>query len=101
MGRFRRRPKEIEAIKWDGTNLKEVFDFFDSHHPKFNEWFPTWQDFENRVREDNWDFKIFGPGDEGQHVFPGSYIIKWGPGAYSAVNGLYFESEYEEIYRED
>ena len=77
---------------------KEVFDFFDTHHPKFNEWFPTWEDFEKRVREDNWDFKIFGPGDEVAHVFPGSYIIKWGPGSYEAVNGLFFESEYVEAF---
>ena len=61
MGKYRRRPKEIEAIKWDGTNLREVFDFFDKHHPKFDEWFPKWEDFEKRVRDDNWDFKILDP----------------------------------------
>ena len=98
MTKYRKRPREIEAIKWDGTNLREVFDFFDTHHPRFNEWFPTWEDFEKRVREDNWDFKIFGPGDEVTHVFPGSYIIKWAPGAYEAVNGCFFESEYEEVF---
>lgn len=99
MGKYIRRPREVEAILWDGTNLREVFDFFgEDHHPKFNEWFPTWEDFEKRVREDNWDFKIFGPGDEVTHVFPGSYIIKWGPGAYEAVNGLFFESEYVEAF---
>lgn len=95
MSRYRRIPREIEAIKWDGTNLREVFDFFDQHHPKFDEWFPTWEDFEKRVKEDNWDFKIFGPDGEVQHVYPGAYIIKWGPGAYQAVGGMYFESEYE------
>lgn len=97
MGKYRRIPREIEAIRWDGNNLREVFDFFEDHPAKFNEWFPTWEDFEERVRQDNWLFKIFGPDNEVQHVYPGSYIIKWGPGAYEAVNGLYFESEFEEL----
>lgn len=97
MSKYRRIPREIEAVKWDGTNLKEVFDFFDQHHPKFNEWFPTWKDYEEYVKKDGYCFKIFGPNNETTHVYPGSYIIKWAPGAYEAVNGLFFESEYEEI----
>ncbi len=97
MSRYRKRPKEIEAIQWDGTNLREVFDFFDHHPEKFSEWFPTWEDFENRVKADNWLFKIFGPDNEVQYVYPGSYIVKYGPDAYEALNGCYFESEYERI----
>ena len=98
MGKYIRRPREIEAIKWDGTNLREVFDFFDSRYHKFNDWFPGWEEFEKDTKENNWGIKIYGPDDEITNVFPGSYIIRWGPGEYEAVNGLFFESEYVEAF---
>ncbi len=66
----------LPAVKWTGDNLEEVL-HFTGVHPKFEEWFGTFENFEKYVREHNNIFKIFY-GD-GSHVElePGYWIVRF------------------------
>ena len=52
--KFRKKPVEIEAIQWNGENLKEVIDFA-GRHPSAEKW--TWEEYENVVKSEG--LKIF------------------------------------------
>lgn len=62
-------------IQWTGKNLKELVQFT-GKSPKFDEWFKTWEDFENYVHTHNNIFKIFN--EDGSHIeIPvGAWIVK-------------------------
>lgn len=67
--------QKLAMIQWTGSNLKEVIDFTGKSH-KFNEWFKSWDDFENYVHTHNDILKLFC--DDGSHyeVPVGAWIVK-------------------------
>lgn len=68
--RYRKKPVEIEAIRWSGHNLKEVIDFI-GLHPSAEKW--TWEEYEAVVAKEG--LKIFTL--EGSHMASiGDWIIK-------------------------
>lgn len=68
--RFRKKPVVIEAVRWNGDNLREVIDFT-GRHESADAW--TWEFFEEVVRTNG--LKIFTL--EGSHMATvGDYIIK-------------------------
>jgi hypothetical protein len=52
--RFRKKPVEIEAMRWSGNNLREIIDFT-GLHPSAEKW--TWEEYEAVVAKDG--LKIF------------------------------------------
>ena len=64
------------AIQWKGDNLKEVIEFT-GKHKSFDRWFPNWEAYERRVKEDGNLVKLIGPrGNVKVHV--GDWIVKQG-----------------------
>lgn len=47
-------------IQWTGKNLKELI-AFTGKSDRFDEWFPTWDDFEKHIANDGNRFKIIKP----------------------------------------
>ena len=78
-------------IQWTGDNLKELV-HFTGKSPKFEEWFKTWEDFENYVHTHNNIFKIFN--EDGSHVeVPvGAWIIKT-PDGYNVASRYVFKKK--------
>ena len=54
---FTKKPVQVRAIQWTGGNLREVI-AFTGKHPRWNEWFSTWEDYERRVQQDGGVLKI-------------------------------------------
>ena len=78
-------------IQWTGDNLKELVRFT-GKSPKFDEWFKTWEDFENYVHTHDNIFKIFN--EDGSHVeIPvGAWIVKT-PGGYNVPSKGIFKQK--------
>ena len=66
---------EVKKIQWTGDNLKEVIEFT-GRSPKFDEWFKTWEEYEEYVRSHDNIFKIFFEDGSHYEVPVGSWIIK-------------------------
>lgn len=70
MPKYRKKPVIIEAIKWTGSNLKEIIDFTGQHKSVKD---TAWEDYEILVKE--YGLKIFTL--EGSHMASiGDFIIK-------------------------
>lgn len=67
--------KELKKIQWTGDNLKEAIEFT-GRSPKFDEWFKTWEEYEEYVRSHGNIFKIFFEDGSHYEVPVGSWIIK-------------------------
>ncbi len=67
--------KEQMMIQWTGNNLKDLIEFT-GKSPRFNEWFKSWDDYEDYVRQHGNIFKMFN--DDGSHleVPVGAWIVK-------------------------
>ena len=86
---YRKKPVIIQAIRWCGTNLKEVIDFT-GLHPSANKW--TWEEYRAVVERDG--FKIFTL--EGAHmVTVGDYVIRGVAGEFYACKPDIFWMTYE------
>ena len=48
--KYRKKPVTVEAVKWTGDNLQEVIKFT-GLHPKFNEWFDSFEEYERYVNK--------------------------------------------------
>lgn len=93
--RFRKKPVEIEAIQWRGYNLEDVI-AFTGKHPKFDEWFSSWDEYKEHVRDDSSIFKIFTL--EGvMSATPGDWIIKGVQGEFYPCKPEIFEATYETV----
>ena len=79
------RPK---MIQWTGNNLKEVVDFT-GKSPKFDEWFKTWEDFENYVHSHNNIFKIFNENGSHYEVPVGAWIVRTPDGYNVPSKGIF------------
>jgi hypothetical protein len=67
----------LEAIKWDGTNLKEVITFT-GKHLKWDTWFKSWEEYEAHVKNDGNLFKIIYADGTSALAAVGDYIIRDG-----------------------
>lgn len=86
---YRKKPVVIEAIRWSGTNLKEVIDFT-GLHPSADKW--TWEEYEAVVAKDG--FKIFTL--EGAHMVSiGDYVIRGVKGEFYACKPDIFWLTYD------
>lgn len=93
--RYKKKPVVIEAIQWTGSNLKEVLEFT-GKHPKFSEWFKSFEEYEEYVKKDRNIFKIFTL--EGtMEASVGDYIIKGVQGEHYPCKPDIFVATYEEV----
>jgi hypothetical protein len=88
--RYRKKPVEIEAIRWSGTNLKEVIDFT-GLHPSADKW--TWEEYTAVVRKRG--LKIFSLEGSNFIVTNGDYIIKGVKGEFYACKPDIFWLTYQ------
>lgn len=97
--KFRKKPVVIEAVRWDGTNVLEVYSFMHGA--------PTidsaagqdkWFDFENIHAGKDWHIKTLedGPNGEAKHVASvGDWIIKGVQGEFYPCKPDIFDITYE------
>jgi hypothetical protein len=86
---YRKRPVEIQAIRWSGRNLKQVIDFT-GLHPSAEKW--TWDEYEEVVRTKG--FKLFSL--EGPHIVSvGDYVIRGVKGEHYACKPDIFWLTYQ------
>lgn len=52
-----KKPITIQAIQWTGDNLAEVLEFT-GRHPKFDQWFSSFEEYAEFVKNDRNVFKI-------------------------------------------
>lgn len=95
MAQYRKRPVIIEAIRWTGDNLQEVIGFT-GKHPRWSEWFQSWEEYEARVKADGGIFKIITL--EGtMEASPGDWIIRGVKGEHYPRKPDIFEATYEPV----
>lgn len=88
---FKKRPVVIEAIQWNGSNLRQVIDFT-GLHKSAEKW--TWGEYEMVVAEEG--LKIFTL--EGAMLASiGDWIIKGVNGEFYPCKPDIFEKTYEEV----
>lgn len=81
-----------EFIQWTGENLKDVIEFT-GKHPRFHEWFESFEDYERHVKEDGQTFKIFSNPYSYSIVEVGNYILKNKVGGKQTQSCLIIEKE--------
>ena len=87
--KFRKKPVVIEAVRWIGSNLREVIDFT-GLHPSAAKW--TWEQYEEVVLTSG--LKIFTL--EGPLIASvGDWIIKGVKGEFYPCKPDIFEATYE------
>jgi len=92
MPKFRKKPVVIEAVKWNGDNLREIIDFT-GLHSSAEKW--TWDEYEKVVREQG--LKIFSLEGSNFKVTVGDMIIKGVKGECYACKPDIFEATYEPV----
>ncbi|WP_444893621.1 hypothetical protein ACJJIE_03810 [Microbulbifer sp. TRSA001] len=93
MPKFRKKPVVIDAIQWTGDNLKEVIGFTGKSE-RFDEWFSSFEDYEDFVKNDNNIFKVFtleGTMD----AEPGDWILRGVAGEHYPCKPDIFKQTYE------
>lgn len=95
MALFRKKPVVIEAVQWTGENLWDVL-AFTGKHPKWSEWFSTFDQYEAYVRASGGVFKILTL--EGtMEATPGDWIIRGVKGEHYPCKPDIFEATYEAV----
>lgn len=93
--KYKKKPVIIEAIQWTGDNLKEVIEFT-GKHPKFSEWFKSFEEYEEHVKKNESIFKIFTL--EGtMEASVGDFIIRGVQGEHYPCKPDIFVATYEEV----
>jgi hypothetical protein len=95
MAQYRKRPVVIEAIRWTGDNLQEVIGFT-GKHPRWSEWFQSWEEYESRVKADGGIFKIITL-EGNMEASPGDWIIRGVKGEHYPCKPDIFEATYEPV----
>jgi hypothetical protein len=91
MKKYRKKPIVIEAVRWNGDNLRDVIDFT-GQHQSAHKW--TWAEYEAVVATEG--LKIFTL--EGKHMATiGDYIIKGVKGEFYPCKPDIFHATYEEV----
>jgi hypothetical protein len=93
--KFRKKPVVIEALQWTGENLQEVIGFT-GKHPRWGEWFSSWEEYEARVNADGGVFKIITL--EGtMEASIGDWVIRGVNGEHYPCKPDIFEKTYEAV----
>lgn len=71
----KQKEHKLSIIPWTGKNLKEVIDFT-GKSPKFDEWFKSWDEFEEYVHTHNDILKLFCEDGSHYEVPVGAWIVK-------------------------
>lgn len=90
MRKFRKKPVVIEAVQWNGENLKEVISFTGLHESA-RKW--TWLEYEEVVKREG--LKIFTL-EGAMMANVGDWIIKGVHGEFYPCKPDIFEKTYEE-----
>lgn len=89
MKKYTKKPVTIEAIQWDGNNLKEIIDFTGLHESA-SKW--TWEEYKEVVKNEG--LKIFTL--EGTMMASvGDYIIKGVKGEFYPCKPDIFIATYD------
>lgn len=97
--KFRKKPVVIEAIQYTGDNLREVLEFT-GKHPRWSEWFDSFEAYQAHVERDRRVFKIFTL--EGvMEATPGDWIIRGVHGEHYPCKPDIFEKTYDQAYEND
>lgn len=95
MPKYRKKPVVVDAILWNGDNLREVINLI-GLHPSAHKW--TWEEYEEVVREQG--LKIFmHSGSLMAEV--GDYIVLDEHGDTYPCNPVVFYKFYEPIESEE
>lgn len=98
MAKYRKKPVVIEAVLWNGKNLKEIIDFTGLHESAAKKW--------NLQDHDNWEKYEKIVETEGLKIFTlegplmasiGDYIIKGVAGEFYPCKPDIFEKTYEQV----
>jgi len=98
--KYRKKPVVIEAVKWNGKNLKECNEFIDGKeiHLKTTVDIWKWDEYCNIVEDQG---GIIIKTLEGNHLAKiGDYIIKGIKGEFYPCKPDIFELTYEEVQSE-
>ena len=88
--KYRKKPVVIEALQWNGSNLREIINFT-GLHPSMK---LSWKDYEELVASEG--LKIFTL--EGSHMATvGDYIIRDVKGEYYPCKPDIFKETYEKV----
>jgi len=91
MPKFRKIPVVIEAVQWNGQNLKEIIDFTGLNETA-QKW--DWEEFEQVVKQDG--LKIFTlEGTMMANV--GDYVIRGVQGEFYPCKPEIFKQTYEQV----
>lgn len=86
-------------LQWTGKNLKEVIDFT-GKSPRFDEWFKSWEEFENYVHSHDDILKLFCEDGCHYEVPVGAWIVKT-PDGYNIPSRFRFVQKPAEWSEED
>lgn len=81
---------DFQKIQWKGNNLKEIVEFT-GKSPKFNDWFKTWEEYENYVHAHNNIFKLFNEDGSRFEVPVGAWIVKTPDGCNVASKSTFIQ----------
>ena len=76
--------KSKRSIIWNGNNLKELIDTI-GKHPKFDDWFKSWDEYEEYVHQHGDIFRLYQYDDGGYYEIQKGceirkdYYGKWEP----------------------
>lgn len=91
--------QKLALIQWTGKNLKEVI-AFTGKSPRFDEWFKSWEDFENYVHSHGDILKLFCEDGSHYEVPVGAWIVKT-PDGFSVPSLFNFVQKSPEWSEED
>lgn len=81
MAKYRKKPVVIDAVKWDGKNVKEVMDFM------------TWRN----ASHDELAGLVIHTLEGNHNALPGDFIIKGVAGEFYPCKPDIFEATYEVV----
>lgn len=79
-----------ESIKYTGDNLADVL-AFTGKHPKWDEWFSSFEDYQRHVDENGSRFLLLSD-DGARSAAPGDWIIKHPDGCFAVVRSYNMKS---------
>ena len=90
--KFRKKPVVIEAVQWNGTNLREIIHFCGGRHESASKW--SWPEYEQIVRAEGLKvFTLEGP----LLATIGDWIIKGVKGEFYPCKPDIFAETYESV----
>ena len=102
MGKYRKKPVVIEAMKWDGKNLREITGFMQGKPVKLDSPMTRmkWEEYEGIIEREGLQIKTLedGPNDEAKHFASvGDYIIKGISGEFYPCKPDIFHKTYDAV----